>query len=187
MGQVAPDAGMLLVASPELTDPNFSDAVVLLLDADDDGALGLVLNRPSTVSVADVLEPWRDLVAEPEVLFRGGPVSPEGALAVGVLRSAEEVPVGFRSVAGRLGLIDLDTPVELVEGSLAGLRVFAGYAGWSAGQLEREIAQGDWDVVPGDDRDVIRPDLTDLWHEVLRRQPGQLAWRATRPTDPEMN
>lgn len=137
--------------------------------------------------MVEVLEPWRDQVTEPDVLFRGGPVSPDGALAVGVLRSTDEVPVGFRAVAGRLGLIDLDTPVELLAGSLAGLRIFAGHAGWSAGQLEGEIAHGDWDVVAGEDLDVLRPHLDDLRGEVLRRQPGRRAWRATRPTDPQMN
>lgn len=182
----APAPGMLLVASPALTDPNFADTVVLLLDTDD-GALGLVLNQPSPVAVADVLESWGDVVAEPEVLFRGGPVSPEGALAVGVLRSSEDVPVGFREVTGRLGLVDLDTPVELVDGSLTGLRVFAGYAGWSEGQLEGEISRGDWYVVPADELDVVRADLTDLWRDVLRRQPGHLAWHATRPADPDLN
>lgn len=182
-----PAPGMLLVASPALMDPNFSDTVVLVLDADEDGALGLVLNRPTPVAVADVLEPWQDVVTEPEVLFRGGPVSPEGALAVGVLRSAEDVPVGFREIVGRLGIVDLDTPVELVDGTLEGLRVFAGYAGWGAGQLEDEISRGDWYVVPAEEVDVFRHDLDDLWRDVLRRQPGQLAWHATRPADPELN
>ncbi len=116
-----PRAGMLLVATPALLDPNFADSVVLLLDVDDQGALGVVLNRPSAVRVADVLDGWGEVVAEPEVLFQGGPVSTQGALAVGTLRSEDDVPVGFREVEGRLGLVDLDTPVELLEGSLDGL------------------------------------------------------------------
>jgi putative transcriptional regulator len=182
-----PAAGMLLVASPELTDPNFSDTVVLILDADSEGALGLVLNRPSPIAVAEVLEAWRDVVVEPEVLFRGGPVSPEGALAVGVLRSSDDVPVGFRGVAGRVGIVDLDTPVELLDGSLRALRVFAGYAGWSPGQLEDELSRGDWYLVPAEEPDVTRADPTGLWRDVLRRQPGQLAWHATRPVDPGLN
>lgn len=182
-----PDAGMLLVASPELADPNFADTVVLLLNTDDEGCLGVVLNRPTPVPVADVLEPWKAIVAEPGVLFRGGPVSPEGALALGLLRSAHDVPPGFREVAGLVGLVDLDSPVEVVEGALLGMRVFAGYAGWSAGQLEDEISRGDWYVVPAQEGDALRPDLSDLWRDVLRRQPGQLAWRATRPADPDLN
>jgi putative transcriptional regulator len=180
-------AGMLLVATPALMDPNFATTVVLLLDVDEDGALGVVLNRPSMVPVADVLSDWRDVVAEPEVLFHGGPVSTEGALAVALLRSEDDVPVGFREVTGQLGLLDLDTPVELLDGSLEGLRIFAGYAGWGAEQLVAEIEEGSWYVVPGQARDVFRLDPSDLWREVLRRQPGELAWHSTRPADPDLN
>ena len=180
-------AGMLLVATPALLDPHFADTVVLLLDADDDGALGVVLNRPSAVAVADVLADWGDVVAEPEVLFHGGPVSTEGALAVALLRSGDDAPVGFREVLGRLGLVDLDTPPELVDGSLEGLRIFAGYAGWAAGQLAAEIEEGSWYVVPAEAGDVFRLDPSGLWRDVLRRQPGDLAWHSTRPADPDLN
>lgn len=180
-------AGMLLVATPALVDPNFADTVVLLLDVDDHGALGVVLNRPSGVPVSDVLADWGDVVAEPEVLFRGGPVSTEGALAVATLRAEDDVPVGFRAVEGRLGLLDLDTPVELLEGSLEGVRIFAGYAGWGAEQLVGEIEEGSWYVVPAQLPDVFRLDPTDLWRDVLRRQPGEMAWHSTRPVDPELN
>ena len=178
---------MLLVATPALLDPNFSDTVVLMLDVHDDGALGVVLNRPSGLAVAEVLDAWRDVVSEPEVLFRGGPVSTEGALAVALLRSSVEVPVGFREVTGSLGLIDLDTPVELLGDSLDSLRIFAGYAGWGADQLLGEIDEGSWYVVPARADDVFREDPSDLWRDVLRRQPGDLAWHSTRPVDPELN
>ena len=96
-------SGMLLVATPALQDPNFVDTVVLLLDVNDEGALGVVLNRPTQVLVADVLGPWRDVVAEPEVLFRGGPVGTDGALALAELRNPQDPPVGWRPVAGRIG------------------------------------------------------------------------------------
>jgi putative transcriptional regulator len=180
-------AGMLLVATPALLDPNFADAVVLLLDVDDQGALGVVLNRPSAIPVADVLEDWGDVVAEPEVLFRGGPVSTEGALAVATLRAEDDVPVGFRAVEGRLGLLDLDTPTELLEGTLEAVRIFAGYAGWGAEQLVGEIEEGSWYVVPAQLPDVFRDDPSELWRDVLRRQPGEMAWHSTRPFDPELN
>ena len=182
---VAP--GMLLLATAELVDPNFANAVVLVLDVSDEGALGVVLNRPSPVPVTEVLEPWETLCAEPEVLFRGGPVSPDGALAVALLRNADDVPVGFRPVVGRLGMVDLDTPVELLDGSLGGVRVYAGYAGWGAEQLRAEIAEGSWYVVAGEAFDAFRADTTGLWRDVLRRQPGHLAWHATRPADPDLN
>ncbi|MEP9381438.1 YqgE/AlgH family protein [Nocardioides sp. KR10-350] len=182
-------AGMLLVATPELRDPNFMDTVVLLLDVDEGGVLGVVLNRPSPVPVADVLDPWAGSVAHPDVLFQGGPVSPEAALAVALLRDPDDVPVGFRAVEGasQLGLLDLDTPPELVEGSLSGLRIFAGYAGWGAGQLAGEIGEGDWYVVEAEDADPFRDEVTELWRDVLRRQPGNLAWHSTRPADPDLN
>ncbi len=180
-------AGMLLLATPALVDPHFVDTVVLLLDVDEQGALGVVLNRPSAVPVGDVLEPWADVVAEPEVLFQGGPVGTDGALAVAALRDPEEVPVGFRPVEGRLGLVDLDTPVELMSGSLDALRIFAGYAGWGAAQLDGEIEEGSWYVVPGELPDAFRADTADLRRDVLRRQPGELAWHATRPFDPDLN
>jgi putative transcriptional regulator len=180
-------AGMLLVATPALLDPNFADTVVLLLDVDENGALGVVLNRPSGVPVAEVLEGWGEVVAEPEVLFHGGPVSTEGALAVALLRTEDDVPVGFREITGQLGLVDLDTPVELLDGSLQGLRIFAGYAGWGAAQLDGEIAEGSWYVVPSQPFDVFRIDPAELWRDVLRRQPGELAWHSTRPVDPDLN
>jgi len=180
-------AGMLLVATPALLDPNFADTVVLLLDVDENGALGVVLNRPSGVPVAEVLEGWGEVVAEPEVLFHGGPVSTEGALAVALLRAEDDVPVGFREITGQLGLVDLDTPVELLDGSLQGLRIFAGYAGWGAAQLDGEIAEGGWYVVPSQPFDVFRIDPAELWRDVLRRQPGELALHSTRPVDPDLN
>ncbi len=180
-------AGMLLVAAPSLVDPNFVDTVVLLLDVDSDGALGVVVNRPSPVLVGDVLDGWGEVVTEPEVLFRGGPVGTEGALAVGRLADPAVAPEGFRSVAGALGIVDLESPADFVRGDLAQLRIFAGYAGWGAGQLEDEVEGGDWYVVPAAEGDAFRVDPTGLRREVLRRQPGEMAWHSTRPADPEQN
>ncbi len=182
---VAP--GMLLVATAALRDPNFLDTVVLVLDVNDDGCVGVVLNRPSGIPVADVLENWGDVVTGPEVLFRGGPVALQGALGLAYLGDLADAPLGWRVVEGRLGILDLDTPRELVSGSLQGLRIFAGYAGWGAGQLESEIAEGSWYVVAGEVDDVFADATTQLRLAVLRRQPGMLAWHATRPVEPEFN
>lgn len=178
---------MLLLATPVLLDPNFTDSVVLMLDVNDDGALGVVLNRPTGLAVGDVLAGWAELVAEPEVLFEGGPVSTDGALAVALRASDGEGGPGFREVVDRLALLDLDTPAELVADDLDGLRIFAGYAGWAAGQLEEEIAEGHWYVVPGAAGDVFRTDTTHLWRDVMKRQPGDLAMHSTRPVDPDLN
>jgi putative transcriptional regulator len=192
VGEVHADvaAGMLLVAVAEMGDPNFAGAVVLLLEADDEGALGVVLNRPSPVPVADVLRPWADRCDEPEVLFQGGPVSTDGALAVACLAPGVDAPQGFRpldGLGGRVGLVDLDAPVEEMMASLAGLRIYAGYAGWGAEQLAEEIAEGSWHVVPGEIADLFREDNDTLRRDVLRRQPGERAWLATRPADPNRN
>jgi putative transcriptional regulator len=146
-----------------------------------------VLNRPSPLPVSEVLGDWGDVVEEPEVLFQGGPVSTDGALAVALAAPGGEDAVGFQPVVDRLGLLDLDTPAELVAGTVDRLRIFAGYAGWGAGQLQAEIEEGSWYVVPGNPDDVFRHDTRDLWRAVMRRQPGDLAMHATRPADPGLN
>lgn len=182
-----PRAGMLLVATPELSDPNFAETVVFLLDSDEDGSLGVVLNRPSPVLVADVLDQWRDVVTDPDVLFHGGPVSTDGALGLGRPLGGEERPVGYREVVDGLGVIDLDTPVELLDGGLADFRIFVGYAGWGPGQLDAEVEEGSWYVVPAYLADVFVTDPAELRRDVLRRQPGKEAWISTRPADPTLN
>ena len=179
--------GALLVAAPSLIDPNFANSVVLILDTDENGALGVILNRPSPVPVVEVLGDWSDVVTDPDVLYRGGPVSTDGALALGRLTNATDEPVGWRSVFEDFGIVDLDTPVELVDGTLGAMRIFAGYAGWGAGQLEAEVEEGSWYVVASEPNDVFREDATALWRDVLRRQPGELAWISTRPADPGLN
>ncbi len=161
---------------------------MLLLDVNDEGALGVVLNRPSQVLVADVLEPWREVVAEPEVLFRGGPVGTDGALAVARLRDAEAAPVGWRPVAGLLGMVDLDTPTELVDGSLTAMRVFAGYAGWGAGQLDGEVEEGSWYVVTSEAGDAFRgdPERPAARRHATPARDARLARQPARRSRPEL-
>ncbi len=142
---------------------------------------------PTGLPVGEVLAAWGDSVAEPEVLFHGGPVETDGAIAVALRRGQDDVAVGFREVVDRLALLDLDTPTELVEAELVDLRIFAGYSGWGPGQLEVEIEEGSWYVVAGTADDVFRADTTMLWRDVLRRQPGDLAMHSTRPSDPGLN
>ena len=193
MPETGPDAlraGQLLVATPALIDPNFDHCVVLLLDYDENGALGVVLNRPSPVPVGEILAEWSELADPPGVLFHGGPVSTDSALAVatvppGVGEASE--PVGWRRLFGDTGIVDLDAPTELVGPAVSGLRIFAGYAGWGTEQLESEIEEGSWYVVPSTPSDVFSTDPEGLWTRVLRRQPGELAWVSTRPLDPTLN
>ena len=181
-------AGRLLVATPSLVDPNFANAVVLLLDHDDDGSLGVVLNRPSAITVASVLPDWAASVDPPEVLFEGGPVSTDAALAVALVPDAGAAdPIGFRRLFDRTGIIDLDTPPEVLAPAINRMRVFAGYSGWGSGQLESEIDEGSWYVVDATAHDIFHDEPGGLWSAVLRRQPGSLAWVSTRPADPTLN
>jgi putative transcriptional regulator len=187
-GTERPAPGRLLVATPALVDSNFAHTVVLLLDHDDDGSVGVVLNRPSPVPVASVLGEWAASVDEPGVLFEGGPVSTDAALAVACVPATDEPdPIGFRRLFGVTGIIDLDTPPEVLAPAVTRLRVFAGYAGWGSGQLEEEIAEGSWYVVESTTHDIFDSAPGRLWSTVLRRQPGELAWVSTKPIDPTQN
>ena len=179
--------GRLLVAAPALDDPNFRRSVVVLLDHGDDGALGLVVNRPLEIDVSAVLPAWQPYASQPGRLFRGGPVQLDSALGLVALPPDAEEPPGVRRLIGALGLVDLDAPPEVVAGGVAGLRIFAGYAGWSRGQLEAEIDSTAWYVVPSEVHDVFSDTPGGLWGQVLRRQGGDLALVSTFPDDPAMN
>ncbi|HLH84257.1 MAG TPA: YqgE/AlgH family protein [Trebonia sp.] len=187
-----PKAGRLLVATPLLGDPNFRRAVVLIVEHEPaEGTLGIVLNRPTEIPVGQVLEQWTELATDPSVVFTGGPVSPTSALALALVPGREE-PLGWRALDGapalaRLGLLDLDAPPRLLAPAIQSLRVFAGYAGWSPGQLEAEIDEGAWYVLPAEPGDVFAAEPERLWRTVLRRQEGDLAFLATYPDDPTMN
>jgi putative transcriptional regulator len=178
--------GQLLVATPRLQDPNFVRTVILVLNHDEDGALGVVINRPSPLEVARVLPDWSDAVSVPPMVFGGGPVSPESALAVAVALG-EGPPSGFQRVAPGYGLVDLDASPDEVVPDLAGIRVFSGYAGWGADQLEEEIEEGSWYVVTAAPGDLLTSEPETLWRQVLRRQPGELAYVSTFPIDPTQN
>ncbi len=185
-------AGRLLVATPLLGDPNFRRSVVLVVeDEPEEGTLGVVLNRPTEIPVQQVLESWTDLVTGPSVVFQGGPVSPNSALALAIVPGEDE-PLGWRALDGgarksRIGLVDLDAPPQLLAGGIASLRVFAGYAGWGPGQLQAEIDEGAWYVVPAEPADAFATEPEQLWRAVLRRAGGTLALVATYPDDPGLN
>lgn len=182
-------AGRLLVATPLLEDPNFRRGVVLLVDhGPEEGTLGVVLNRPTEVAVGQILPPWAGLASCPDVVFQGGPVGRDSALALARLPGAGEPP-GWRALEGvpalaRIGLVDLDGSPEL---PVDGFRVFAGYAGWGPGQLRSELAEGSWYMIAAEPEDVFSPEPGRLWQAVLRRQGGDLAFVATYPEDPSLN
>jgi putative transcriptional regulator len=182
-----PLTGRLLVATPALRDPNFERTVVLVVAHEDGGALGVVLNRATEVPVAEVLGSWGTLAGEPPVVFEGGPVQPEAAICLARTRPGGDAPEGFNRVAGTVGTVDLSGDPDALRAAVLDVRVFAGYAGWSPGQLEGEISGGSWfvfDALPGD-AFAGRPD--DLWAMVLRRQGGLLAAVAHYPADPTQN
>jgi putative transcriptional regulator len=179
-------AGRLLVATPSLRDPNFERTVVLLLDHSPDGALGVVLNRPTETAVDDPLPQWSAQVAEPAVVFVGGPVQPEAA--IGLARCPDPVEAsGWQPLFGPLGTLDLASGPADVGVVIDGLRIFAGYAGWGPGQLETEIEAGAWFVVDAAPGDALSGEPKALWHAVLRRQPGLLSTVANFPADPAVN
>ncbi|HEX6196359.1 MAG TPA: YqgE/AlgH family protein [Jiangellaceae bacterium] len=179
-------AGRLLVATPALADPNFDRSVVLVLSDDEDGALGVIVNRPTELPVTSILPAWESVISEPDVVFQGGPVSLDSALGLVVLADESE-PLGVRRVSGRLGVVDLDAPPEVVSPGVARMRVFAGYAGWSRDQLDDEISAGAWYVLDAETDDAFSDDAAELWQAVLRRQSGPLSWLATFPPDPSLN
>src|SRR3954447_1234344 len=186
MGHVAGVRGLtgrLLVATPRLDDPNFRRTVVLMLDHGEEGALGIVVNRPLEVDVAAVLPLWQPYATAPGRLFQGGPVALDSALGVVAVPGGDVEPTGVRRIIGSLGLVDLDTSPQEMVGGVAGLRIFAGYAGWAGGQLEAEIGEGAWYVVDAEARDPFSDTPQTLWRQVLRRQRGDLALVSTYPDD----
>ena len=185
-----PLTGRLLVAAPRLVDPNFIRGVVLVCRHDDDGALGVVLNRLTSVTVGEALPDWVEPLAPPNVVFLGGPVQPEMAVGLGRLRpehAGRAESEQWTPVDDRLGLVNLGaSPAEEVA-LLDRLRVFAGYAGWSAGQVDLEVASGDWFVLAAEEDDPFTAGPGGLWRRVLHRQRGPLALFADFPPDPSLN
>jgi putative transcriptional regulator len=190
--------GKLLIAEPMLGDPNFDRTVVLMIEHRTEGALGVVLNRPSDLEVGAVLEEWADLAAAPSVLYFGGPVEPNGVLALARSRSRNRsrgrvdnggsgaIP-GWSPVVGDVGTIDLHREPAELSPRVTGIRFFAGYSGWGSGQLESELAEGAWLLVDAVADDVFAPDPETMWRSVLRRQGGRVSMLADFPAHPSLN
>ena len=191
--------GRLLVATPALGDPNFHRTVILVIEHGEDGAVGVVLNRPTEMELSDPLPLWESLAAHPPVVFKGGPVAPNVAICLGRARTATIIP-GFdgdgdeddgevwQPLFGPLGALDLSgDPDDIADQGVERIRVFSGYAGWGEGQLEDEIDEGAWFVVDALPDDALSADPDELWHTVLRRQPGRLSLFGNFPPDPSMN
>jgi putative transcriptional regulator len=183
---VTDTTGKLLIAEPTLDDPNFDRAVVLVIEHSPEGALGLVLNRPTELPVVDALPPWAPLASDPPVLHIGGPVEERSGWCLARALRPDDLEV-FVPVVGDLGLVDLSADPLALRDELSGVRLYAGYSGWGAGQLDGELAVGGWFVVDAEPTDPFHDDGPGLWRRVLARQPGDLSSLSLIPPDPSVN
>ena len=184
-----PMAGSLLIAAPDMPDPNFSRAIVYLIEHDHTGSLGVVITRHSQTEVASILPAWGDVCASPAVFHIGGPVKPDTGIALAVLAAGADgsYDVGLQQIEGRVHVVDLDSDPAQLRDRCDGMRVFVGYTGWAPGQLQGELDRGDWYVAPSLPTDLLAPAHVDVWGEVLRRQDMPLPLYATYTGDGELN
>jgi putative transcriptional regulator len=185
---VPPTKGRLLVATPPLEDDNFDRTVVFMLEHQQEGAIGVVINRPSEEALDGPLDRWIDLQTVPSSVFTGGPVE-ENALIALAETTAELDDAGeyLAPIVGTIASADLTADPALVAAEVKGVRIFRGYAGWGPGQLEGEIEAGAWLVLDSEPGDVFSQEPDELWRTVLRRQPGRLSWLAEAPDDLSAN
>jgi putative transcriptional regulator len=179
-----PLAGQLLLASPALRDPNFERTVVLIGMHSDEGAMGVVLNRPSTLTIGEAAPQLEQAVGDTEAVFVGGPVQPSSI--VFLAEFLDPSPAGVM-VLGRIGFPAPDADIEELSEATDRVRVFAGFAGWGEGQLEAEIEQGDWIAQTALPEDVFTDVPEQLWSRVLTRKGGSYALVARMPPDPSVN
>jgi putative transcriptional regulator len=173
--------GSLLIAAPQLLDPNFRRTVVLIADYGEEGAMGVILNRPSGMTVADAAPDLEPLIGAEAPIFAGGPVQPTSGVVLAEVTEADE-PV-FDDVVLVPGIGEL---ADVIDGA-GSVRVFAGYAGWGPGQLDGEVEREDWIVEPAQASDVFSEQPDALWGQVLERKGGQYALLARMPEDPSQN
>jgi putative transcriptional regulator len=178
--------GMLLLAAPVLKDPNFDRTVVLIAEHTEDGAMGIVLNRPSEARVAETI-PELEWVADAgaESVYVGGPVARTGVI---VLAEWEDPAHAVVLVDDDVGFVpgDAEDSDELAA-AVRRARVYAGHAGWGPGQLEQELAEDAWIVEPPRREDLFSDDPAGLWSAVLRRKGREFALLSTMPPDPSLN
>jgi len=184
----APTKGRLLVATPPLEDPNFDRTVVYMLEHHDQGALGVIINRPTPEQLAEPLDRWSELQPSPGSMFLGGPVETDALIALALTKQPlDEATDELAPVSGTIASADLTTDPVFVAARVDAVRVFRGYAGWGPGQLESEIEAGAWLVLDAEPTDVFATEPDALWRTVLRRQGGRLAWLAEAPDDLSSN
>lgn len=182
-------AGTLLLANTDLLEPTFRRTVIYVVEHNEGGTLGVVLNRPSETAVHNLLPQWSNLASKPKTMFIGGPVKRDAALCLAVCKIGADTRdvASLRVIAGRTAMVDLDADPDSVAPFVEGVRIFAGYAGWTIGQLDDEIERDDWIVSSALPSDVLAPARVDLWGQVLRRHPMPLSLLATHPIDLSRN
>jgi len=175
-----PIAGQFLVATPIIAAPPFARSVVLMLEHDASGAIGLVLNSQTDLLVSEHLPGIQGHLSDPPHVFVGGPVSSDTAITLGRGHGVEFLRP---SALPGIGIVDLGSGTD----SLEALRVFAGYAGWDPTQLEAEIEEGAWWVLFPDLDEIFTSDVEGMWKRTVDRGPGTLPLYATYPNDPSTN
>lgn len=176
--------GQLLIAAPVLQDPNFLRTVILVAEHGEDGALGVVLNRPGDQVVADVVPALGGVVDVGEHVYVGGPVQPSGVLVLAEFDDPEQAALPLE---GDLGFVALEADIEALGEGTRRARAFAGHAGWGPGQLESELEQEAWFVAPFDPEDAFCADVDGLWARALARKGGAYMLVARMPLDPTLN
>jgi|SRR5579884_726882 len=176
--------GQLLIAGPGLIDPNFWRTVVLVVEHNEEGAFGVVLNRPSETLVGEAVPELAEIVDPDQPLFIGGPVQPSAVIVLGRFEDPGEAALlAFDDV----GVLRAGSPPEELSPALRDARAFVGHAGWAAGQLDDEIESGDWILEPARAQDAFCAEPEALWSRVLARKGGSYALVARMPPDPSMN
>lgn len=175
--------GQLLIAGPTLVDPNFRRTVVLVVDHSDEGALGLVLNRPTESTVGEAVPELEGLIEPEKQMFVGGPVQPSGVIVLAQFADPDPAALlSFDNVGLLLTDASLEDPPAVLEA-----RAFAGHSGWGPGQLDGELELGGWILEPATAEDAFSPDPEQLWSDVLLRKGGSYALVARMPLDPSLN
>ena len=176
--------GKLLIASPALVDPNFARTVVFLTEHNEDGAMGIVLNRPSETAVGEVVPELAGVAPGGDPVYVGGPVQPS---ALVVLAEFSDPSVAAWIVVADVGFVSAEAETEELEQATSRGRVYAGYSGWGGGQLEAELEADSWIVEPPIPTELFPEDPASLWSEVLARKGGEYGLLARMPEDPSLN
>ncbi len=178
--------GNLLIADPDLIDPNFFHAVVLILEHDEEGALGLVLNRPTCVSAAQMVPEWKSRVSNPMNIFQGGPIPSKMLIGLADVTNNTEIDT-WKPILDSAGIMSVEEKPPISDPGISALRLYSGYSGWTAGQLDSEINTGSWFTVPAGPADLFESNPADLWFRLLHTYHGKWPWHARASIAPSRN